>query len=207
MQSGGETGIILDHADDLELPHEIAAGRFNELRSLEYLAQGLWFLYVQVKNMEDEVTKRLDKNRRCFLYGNAPELSGVPMGLVACAFHWYATSACNYVRLVGWLVSGGDSAHAIRYVSRVIPEVKIWRDKVGAHFARVNPSKQDCPADLAFSVMFPVGFEDDAFYAASLQLGMGQGGQISTSRGDMRWSLTHTHLDLSNRYWPATVAN
>ena len=69
------------------------------------------------------------------MVGNAPPLKGVPQGLIACSFHWYATSACNLVRLVGWLGQEQNSKKADAYVGRVIPNVRIWRNKVAAHFA------------------------------------------------------------------------
>jgi len=136
------------------------------------------------------------------MFGNAPQLHGIPQHLVACAFHWYSVTACNYVRLVGWLVNGGDTAKATEYLKHVLPEVYVWRNKVGAHFARTFPRGKDTPADLAKSVMFPISFDDDAFYAGSLVLVMTSKGQRSSSRKDMRWSLTHTHQQLSTRYWP-----
>jgi len=121
---------------------------------------------------------------------------------VACAFHWYAVTVCNYIRMVGWLTYGQNPTNARKYVERVIPAVYVWRNKVAAHFAVPDPKKEDSAADLAMSVMFPISFYDNAFYAGLLKLSIGEGGKSSTSRGDMRWSLTHTHYDLTPRYWP-----
>ena len=61
--------------------------------------------------------------------------------------------------MVGWLATGGDSTKADDYVKRVLPAVHIWRNKVGAHFAKVKPKKEDTPADLALSVMFPISLQ------------------------------------------------
>ncbi len=194
--------MIIDYVDNLELRDEDAKQYFNELRSLEYLAKGLSFLNAQVRKIESEVGDRLNKDQQVFMFGNAPALKGIPQDLVACAFHWYSVTACNYVRLVGWLVNGGDTAKANQYLQCVLPEVYVWRNKVGAHFARTSPSKKDTPADLTKSVMFPISFDDDAFYASSLVLGMTSRGKGSSSRKDMRWSLAHTHQKLASRYWP-----
>lgn len=109
--------------------------------------------------------------------------------------------------MVGWLAAGGDSTKADDYVRRVLPAVHIWRNKVGAHFAKVKPKKEDIPADLALSVLFPISFGGDAFYAGSLILSLGKGGKSSTSRRDMRWSLTHAHRELIGRYWPSQDAS
>lgn len=215
--------MIIDYIDNLELQHADTERYYNELRSLNYLSVGLSFLNAQIQQIESEVSAKLPENQIFEMYGNAPELEGVPQDLVACAFHWYSVTACNYVRLVGWLVSAGDSQKAFEYLKQVLPTVYRWRNKVGAHFARVIPNRNDTPADLAKSVMFPIGFSDDAFYADPLvvtlasgepkpkppgmsdwrwrHLGM-SGRKVSVSPQDMRWSLTHTHRQLSLRYWP-----
>ena len=88
-------------------------------------------------------------------------------------------------------------------MERVLPQVYLWRHKVAAHFAIIDPRKADNAADLAKSVMFPISFDDDAFYANSLILTQTSGGKSSTSRQDMRWSLTYTHRSLIPRYWPS----
>ncbi len=194
--------MIIDHIDKIELPDDMARLHYNELRSLDYLATGLNFLYKQVQGLEVRITEGVEKDKQVFFFGNSPQLKGIPQDLVACAFHWYAVTVCNYVKMVGWLANGGDSTKAVDYLKQVIPPIKLWRDKVGAHFARTSPRKDDTPADLAKSVMFPISFDDDAFYAGSLTIGMTISGKKSTSRRDMRWSLTHTHRCLIPRYWP-----
>jgi hypothetical protein len=193
--------VILDHIDSLGLSEEAVRANGNELNCLAYLSQGLQFLDWQVKRIEEKVLEGLDPKLRVVLVGNHPALRAVPQGMVACAFHWYAVSACNYVRLVGWLVNEGDSKKANEYVAHVLPAVRIWRNKVAAHFAKTNPRTEDTAADLAMSVMFPIAFDDDAFYANTFTLAMRRGGQSSSSRADMRWSLTHTHRALRERYW------
>lgn len=194
--------MMLDYIDKLQLSGDEANRYRNELRSLSYLSKGLHYLYGQVKSSEATVSSRLNPKMLVSMSGNAPQLQNIPQGLVACAFHWYSVSACNYVRLVGWLVNGGDTAKATGYLKRVLPQVYVWRNKVGAHFARTDPKKEDTSADLVKSVMFPISFDDDAFYASSHVLVMTRGGQKSSSRKDMRWSLTHTYQELASRYWP-----
>ena len=192
--------MIIDRVDNLEIPDEEEKQYFNELRSLEYLTKGLNFLNAQVQQFEAEISGSLEKDKIVHMYGNAPALEGIPQDLVACAFHWYSVTACNYVRLVGWLANGGDTSKATKYLQYVLPEVRVWRNKVGAHFARIDPRPEDTPADLTKSVMFPISFDDNAFYADSLLLTI----EGSSSRRDMRWSLTHTHDLLSARYWPTS---
>ncbi len=194
--------MIIDHIDNLELTEAQEKNYANELHSINYLARGLEFLYAQVQSVEAEVIKRLAKDKQVFIFGNAPEMQGINQDLVACAFHWYAVTVCNYVKMVGWLANGGSSPRARDYLMCVLPEVYVWRNKVGAHFARIDPRTEDTPADLAMSVMFPISFDGDAFYAHSLKLTLSTKGKSTTSRRDMRWSLTHTHRNLIPRYWP-----
>ncbi len=198
--------MILDHIDKLGLPDEKVKTQFNGLRSLDYLAAGLKFLYEQVHRLETEIIGRLGNSKRVFIFGNAPEMQGINQDLVACAFHWYAVMVCNYVKIVGWLANNGDSSKAREYLKRVLPRVYLWRNKVAAHFAMIDPKKDDNPADLAKSIMFPISFDNDAFYADSLTIRMSTGSKKSTSRKDMRWSLTYTHRNLIPRYWPANTS-
>ena len=99
-----------------------------------------------------------------------------PRGLVACAFHWYAVSACNYVSLTGWLAHGEAISDRVRkqkvkkYVQEVLGAVEAWRNKVGAHFALVYPFDEDSPADRASSVSFPIAFVDGSFSAHAVRL-------------------------------------
>jgi hypothetical protein len=191
---------IIDYIDCLSIPDE--GKRSNELAALQYLGRGLWFLYDWVSGIEAKVLESVPKDKRIFHFGESPLMEGIPQSIVACAFHWYAVTACNYVRMVGWLTKGGDSAKANDYLAEVLPQVYVWRNKVAAHFCLLNPHKEDTPADLAMSVMFPISFDDDSFYTGSLSLTMTHNGETSTNRSDMRWSLTHTHRALVPRYWP-----
>jgi hypothetical protein len=199
--------MILDHLDQLHISDTEASAHTNVLRSLDYLREGLMFLNGQVTRLEEMVFDRLDPAKVEWFFGNAPHLEGVPQGLVACSFHWYAVSACNFVRLSGWLTHGQDTKKANKYVERVMPEVKLWRDKVAAHFAITDPRPggkyPDNPADLVKSVMFPIAWNDRAFWTNSLQLSIGTGTQVHSSRSGMDWSLTETHQKLSERFWPS----
>ena len=193
--------MIIDHIGKLELANDKAELRYNELHSLDYLAMGLRFLYEQVQRVEAEVIKRVANDKKVFIFGNAPEMQGINQDLVACAFHWYAVTVCNYVKMVGWLANSGDSNRAREYMECVLPQVYLWRHKVAAHFAIIDPRRDDSAADLARSVMFPIFFCDDAFYAGSLPII----GKLYTGHQNMRWSLTHTHRDLIPRYWPTST--
>ena len=130
---------VLDRLEGLEITDAQATQRGNELNSLAYLAEGLEFLYRQIKRSEQTVLERVDPSLKVFMMRNVEEFEGIAMGLVACAFHWYAVSVCNYVRLVGWLTHGEEAERAREYVQRVLPGVYVWRNKVAAHFSITDP--------------------------------------------------------------------
>ena len=217
--------MILDYVDNLELSDNDRDKFHNELRSLSYLSVGLSYLAHQVRSVEKEVLERLPESSSHFIYGDAPDLEGVPQDLVACSFHWYSVSAYNYVLLVGWLTQGRTYDLAKQYVESVIPEVYGWRNKVGAHFARAYPREgrhADSEADLSWSVLFPIAFEGEAFFTDPLRvtlsskeprnppppgvagwrwrLLMNSGRRTVKSIQGMKWSLTQVHQRLSSRY-------
>ena len=111
--------MIIDYVDNLELSDEAAEQYFNELRSLDYLSTGLNFLNAQVQRIESEFRGSLDSDGMVRMFGNAPQLEGMSQNLVACAFHWYSVTACNYVKLVGWLANEGDATKAAEYLKHV----------------------------------------------------------------------------------------
>ena len=194
--------LVLDHVESIELSDEERQHHFNELKSLDYLAGGLRWLATNVRMVEQRYLEQEDPKMFAFAFGNVPGKEWVPWGMLACAFHWYAVSSCNYARLVGWLGNDGDSPKATDYFKSVLPNVHVWRNKVAAHFAVTDPHDEDTPADLAASVLFPIGFQDDSFVASPFTLAKGDPSGSSSSREDMTWSLTHVHAQLCQRFWP-----
>ena len=190
--------MMFDRIDNRVLPQRMSAAQKNGLNSLRYLAAGLAWLAAAVQEQESKLLSRLPAEKRVTLYGNHPALEAVPMGLLACTFHWYAVSVCNFVRLAGWLTDGGSGEEAPNYVKAVIPKVKLWRDKVGAHFAIASPLASDTEADLLSSVLFPIAFDDDRFVASPFTLSFG-GASPSTSSLE-QWSVTGTHAELVARF-------
>ena len=211
----------IDHIVGHHLAKEKVERYSNELRALEYLSTGLNFLNTQVSEIEAEVISR---NEGVIFegYGNSPGLEDVPQDLVACAFHWYSVTVCNYALLVGWILNDGSSKKAKKYQKSVLENVLLWRNKVGAHFAQADPLKDDSFAVRTQSVIFPVGYRDGAFYSPPLTLTFSspsqehfrpdgiadwrwrllrrsKAGTIS-SGPEMTWSLTRTHSELSQRY-------
>lgn len=214
--------VTIDHVTKCEV--DPATGG-NELVTLNYLSTGLHQLYASVVVIETPLRERDEKDgRRTMTFGN---ILGLPKGVVQllpCFFHWYGTSLINYARLVGFL-SGLSSeiftrkdledAKNFEKVTRIcdayvdsVPElaaVKIWRDKVAAHFAITTPKKKkhtpDNPAFLDFSVMYPVSFDNGRFRVGILRLTRTDSAGTPHIGELPRWSLTEVHEALQTRYW------
>ena len=202
--------MIIDHIDRLELEDDRADQYGNELNTLRYLKTGLGYLCHNVQAIESEFRRQTD-GFEVWMGGNVPPGRAVPslaesaQDLIACAFHWYSVSACNYVRLVGWLAFNEDTSKAKTYVTEVIPDVEVFRNKVAAHFARVDPRpRHDTLAHEFISVMFPVSFQGDSFVSPPFTLTVdAESPKISGNTSDLQpWSLTQVHQRLSKRYWP-----
>ena len=153
------------------------------------------------------VRNRLDPKKRFWIMGNSPELTGIPKGLLTCAFHWYAISACQYVRTVGAIANRHDNTlpRPLDYVKAVIPEVLAFRDKVAAHFAWTTKHKQDSDAERLASIIPSLTFDDDSFFIGSLEIGIKRSGKTTDSREIQPWSITKTHKRMCKRYWPNDV--
>ncbi len=138
------------------------------------------------------------------VFGNHPNLLGLPLTLLSSYFLWYPVSLYNYARLCGWLANDGDEKAARAYVEEVLPPpVLRYRNKVAAHFALADSRPDDTPADLAASVLLPVSFINGRLAARGFRITVVSDDGPSTS-DDLMWSLTDVHEKLSERYgWPA----
>lgn len=70
---------------------------------------------------------------------------------------------------------------------------------MAAHFAITDPRTEDSAADLAASVIFPLSVDDGHLATGGIALTVEDG---STSRSDLRWSLTQNFEELVKRYPP-----
>ena len=136
--------------------------------------------------------------------GNFPAFQDVPQGLVTCAFHWYAISACQYVGTVGAIAHRQDNARPgwREYVTAVIPEVFAFRNKVAAHFAWCVGNKKDTLAERLASILPSLIFAEDCFQIAGYTVHRRKGGNVSDSTAIQPWSLCRVHERLRQRYWP-----
>jgi hypothetical protein len=196
---------------------------FNELVTLQTLEAGLHELAVSVWCHEESLRREDEAENRQRFFGNVPGLHPHTRSLLACFFHWYGVTLCNYARLVGFvgaieagviskdLLQSYDKKAFLRvkaasdaYVKSVaeIKDVVTWRNKVAAHFAMTAPREDDNPMTLEASVVYPVSYDAGRFRVGTWVLG--QVYQDGTKYGSEipMWSLTEIHEDISGRYWP-----
>ena len=191
--------MILDHKEDLRLDDAEADDHYDAISALARLGEGLSWIYQEVARVERRTKAEAAPNDiRIAVVGGI--LEGKPLGLLSCAFQWYAVSACNYAQLVGWLVTR-HATGAKEYVRRVMPRLLDYRNKVAAHFA-LTARRGDNEADLAASVMTHVVYVHGRLCAAALTPVLtDQGHEVKVSK-DISWSLTLAHERLVPRYWP-----
>ena len=189
--------------DKLELPGTLVKKYNNELYTLRNLANGLEFLYEQVDKVEKSLIGPVQGKLKLVFAGNIPHLPKKTLAFVTCAFHWYAVSVCNYVWLVGWLAHRADKNQRKpqKYANDMIPAVVTYRNKVAAHLSTLEP-RDDNPADLEATLLFPLTLNDDGFYVGGWDITTTKNGHSSQSKHDIKWSLTKIHTQLAKRYWP-----
>lgn len=197
----------LDYIDNITVSGDVFRSPANEYGALLCLRDGMEFLYRQSHKADDAVNATLPKGVRVSASGSFPAFDGLPRTLLTCGFHWYAVSACNYMRTVGAIARQLDSSRPKphEYASAILPEVVAFRDKVAAHFAWSTRNERDNDAERLASVLPPLSFEDDSFYVGAMQVGLSGGGKSSTSKSIGRWSLTKVHEVLRQRYWPHLI--
>lgn len=199
----------LDHIDHIAVPGDVFQKPANEYWALICLRQGLEFINRQAVRCNELVRQRVNPKGelKVTITGNHPDMADVPKGLLTCAFHWYAVTACQYVRTVGAIACLHDSKRLppAKYVKQVIPEVLVFRDKVAAHFAWATRHKKDSDAERLASIMPSITFQDDVFYVGTWRTSIRKGDKVSDSHAIQSWSITGIHDRLSHRYWPDSV--
>jgi hypothetical protein len=196
----------LDYIDKITVSGNPFAEPANEYYALLCLRTGLEFLNRQVERYDQIALKQLNPNKQYLIFGNSPLLTGIPYQLLTCAFHWYSISACQYVRTVGAIAYLQDNSRLkpLEYVDSVIPEVKAYRDKVGAHYAWATKHNEDSEAERLASIIPQVSFVKDTFQVQAFTISKASRGKLSNSKVMIAWSITKIHQRLRERYWPAT---
>jgi len=190
--------LTLDRVKGITLTDEQQEPFRNEILRLNQLAAGLAFLYATVRGLEEDYPPSAS-----FVIGNDPSTPGIPRPLVLCMFQWYATAVCNLTRLIGLIAHEADlkgfeqRTSILEYCADVCGPVKVYRDKVAAHFARVAP-RGDNPADQARSVIDDLTRLDARFWVGLVKVHFGE---VSPSH-EYAWSLTEFHERQAKRYQP-----
>ena len=210
------TTVKIDLLDGVEVTRQ---DYFNEIVALRTLFRGLKHLSTMIKRKEVAFAKAGGDKVNLISFGAPNPEEQEFLDTVACFFHWFGISVCNYVRLVGFIrgLASGDFVRADlkdsakftqikrsieAYVASVaeIDAVRIWRNKVFAHFAITDPFRDDNIATLDMSIVFPITFEGTYVVGG---MTMSRKDACETYVSDLpRWSLTEVFESLIPRYWP-----
>jgi hypothetical protein len=212
--------VILDHIQNISVSEE----QFNtSVHTLRTLKAGLHKIYCDVRLLEQKV---LDHHRKTSSYTFVTQVGFQITGLTDQETHifpnyfpWYGVSVCNYARLCGLIgaelqgtIGEGDIGNPLKanhinsvcskYVSS-IPEleaVKIWRNKVYAHFAATSPKADDDAQLLNLSTVSLLGFNKDRLAVGILAFGT-QDGEVNLPY----WSVTENFEAIGERFWPELI--
>jgi hypothetical protein len=179
--------MFRDTVEGFELTDQTRLKYSMEFGAIVYLSAGLEHLYRMVRDHE---VRKLGK----------PISNIVHPGVRLCAFHWYAVTACNLVKLIGWLRHQQDPAadSSKAYLEKVLPAVLPWRNKVAAHFA-IHTPHGDPLADLRACLIPPTARVNGRYTAGSWTVSITKAGKTSSSQL-LPWSLTLVHEGLRKRY-------
>lgn len=192
---------------------------FNEVHTLRTLFIGLKRLYGPLKAREVEFERRTGGKVKVLSMGGHSDEEVEFLDFVACEFHWFGVSVCNFARLTGLIrgIHRGDFTkkdlvdmtkfEAIKksingYVASIteLEKVLVWRNKVFAHFAITDPRKNDNLTTLDVSVIHPVSFTGQYVVGG---MSMARTGPSGTEVGELpEWSLTEVFEGLEPRFWP-----
>ncbi len=196
----------LDHIDQITVPGLPFNEPSNEYWALVCLWEGLEFLYRQASQADEFVMGQLSKfgDIRVFSVGNDPNITYPKTALLTCSFHWYAVTACQYIRTVGAISNQNDTTRpkSVDYVKSVIPEVLTFRDKVAAHFAWSTKNSKDSDAERLNSILPPLAFVNDSFHVGAMTTFVRRDGKSSQTGSANHWSICRVHERLRERYWP-----
>jgi hypothetical protein len=208
--------VLIDALERIEVPRD---DYFNEIHSLRTLHMGMRALCGMIKSKEIAFARAGGDKLKVFQFGATTPQEQEFLETVACFFHWFGVSICNFARLVGFIrgMSHGDfsrtdlrdptkfrsiKASIDNYINGIpeLEHVRVWRNKVFAHFAITDPLKSDNIATLDMSVIFPVSF-DGRYIVGGLSMlrSNSQGTHVSQLP---QWSLTEVFEALEPRYWP-----
>lgn len=200
-----ENKTIIDHIEGLWVEGKPFEDPSNEYFSLLSLRDGLDYLNKFAKECDKKCLSQLEPKQEHFFFGNfSQEVQGIPNQLLNCAFHWYSISACQYVKAVGTIAYRQDKSRPEpnQYLDSVIPEVRIFRDKVAAHFAWLTKNEHDNEAERMASIMPQLSFWKDSYHVQAFTVTVKSRGKVCSSKKMTPWSIVKIHERLRKRYWP-----
>lgn len=181
----------------------------NFISTINSIGTGLTCLYNSTKAKETEITAR---------HPGGSVFMALSTELVAFEqiHHWYAVSACNYIRMMGlasaialgeidWpnfkiKMQSKEGCQEIKQLSlthaKQVSEyqtLKNWRDKVSAHSLSIDPNYRD---DDEFSLAYAFMPNKIVFIDGKLKIGAMQYGGFSYPE----FSVTEIHEGLRARY-------
>lgn len=202
--------FLIDHLNNISIEED---DFHAECSTLKYLKFGIFSLAGNVRAMEIDLNKN---DGLVFSMGTSMPTDIRKSAILACFYHWFTNSICNYLRLVAYLegISKGlkflsDNSNKTKkqrdeyyrdYLEKIIPDILIWRNKVTAHFAKTDSREDDNIATLEVSVMYPV-----IFIKPYSRVGALQWHSKGSDSGLPEWSLTKIFEDLVPHYWPDCI--
>ena len=212
--------VMVDSIEKIEV---IPSDCTNELRSLQTLYHGMQRIYGMVKRRELIFEANAPTGMVTAILGRDFDGTTDHLDAIACFFHWFGISVCNFARLVGFLrglkkneFMRSDlqnkskftyiktSINAYRDSIPELAEVHIWRNKVFGHYAITDPYKDDNIATLDMSVVFPISWENGHYVAGGMTMIKNSAAGSFTSELPY-WSFTKVFESLIPRYWPNFV--
>lgn len=198
------TSILLDYSSGVDHP-------LNDGFTIGLVARRDALIALARQVRETELAELEERERSTWV--------AFPYPFVYGAFSWFATSLTAYLQLVPLAdrLRGNPSLlHTLTrdrktvkalgqdFVDKLCPEIRDWRNQVGAHAALADPRRDDNLALLLASVSYTVSAKSGRFF-------VGIGGHAIIASGSSEpiamhtwkaWSITETFDRLSPRFWP-----
>jgi hypothetical protein len=187
----------LDFLEQWTLPPNLEQQFSNDLSARRVLWFGLEHLYDTVASCERIYADHFASNK------GEPSAEAVNSILLArCAFDWYSVSACNFVSLVGWIANkaGLTKEPHDQYLKKVLPELRIHRHKMAAHYSRHSPKNDSYALQVASTMLFSLPWVNGHFVANAMKVAVRRQGVSSDSSELVPWSLVEVHDRLRSRY-------
>lgn len=219
-----EKKTMLDYIDNIVVPGDVFREPTNEYWALVCLWQGMEHLNHQVVKCEQAAKESVESGSEQIFsfapdmkieveglmsFGRMPEAIRGATRLLTMAFHWYAISACQFVRLVGAIAKRLDDSRPLPndYAEPIISEVIAYRDKVAAHYSWSSKNKRDNDAERLASILPPLGYNRGRITVGTMTVLLRQGDKSSTSIDIKEWSLSKVHEQLIKRYLPPSESD